>query len=1006
LIGETISHYRVLSQLGEGGMGAVYLAEDTRLGRRVALKVPHAAPAAHNLYHARFLREARSISALSHPNIATLYDYGETPDGKPYIVMELIEGQELGSIIDSGNLTLDRALQIIEDVAHALREAHRLGIVHRDIKPSNVIVNERGEVKVLDFGLAKLVGAEREAFSAPEAETLQHAMTRSDMMIGTPLYLSPEQAKGTKIDARSDLFALGALLYECVAGHPAFAGSTVVEIAAQVIHVDPPPPSKYNTALPRALDRVVLKALAKRPEDRYQSADEFVAALRDARQKISSNGQLRTQSVRRSGGATAPQHSALTTLSENLSRPRLSIFTALGVAALLVLAFWGASRWWRGGAHEPNTEARNAYERGIDFMREGAYWQASKNFERAVSADDKYALAHASLAESLTELDYLDRAKDELLKVNQLVPADRSVLPTRERLYLDAVTSTATRDFKSAVKSYAEIAAATPNEAYAYVDLGRAYEKAEDSKHAIENYVKATRLKPDYAAAYLRVGNLYTRQGEYKSAAAAYDKAESIYTDAALMEGRAEVLYRRGYMLRAMNDNAGARSQLQQALDLARTNGYETQQINALLQLSAVASAENNPDAPQYAREAVDLAQAKGRENLAALGLVDLGNTYFARADYAEAEKYLHQGLDIAERNKAQRVRAKALINLGSLCLQQNKTDEGVGYVQQALVFYQQGSYHKESQQALSLLGRVQRQKGNYAEALKSFGQQLEDAEKTSDQSLIASTHSEIGNVLLNQEDYPGALQHFAESYRIHNALGNEVLKGYSLSNQSEALCALGRFTDARALVEQASAIADKPDAKNKDLSAYLRLNEAHLALASRDFATAKSKGEQVVGLAGEQNKKMVGAAKLVIALAQVATGAAVAGEQSCRDALDAAKGLDDASLFSTALLAYAESLLAHGDAQGALTNALEAQESFARAGRRESEWRALLLAARAAARANHADAARDYATRAAAALDELQRAWGGDFDTYQARPDVQLWRKQLSELTAASRPS
>ncbi|MDT7541227.1 MAG: eukaryotic-like serine/threonine-protein kinase [Acidobacteriota bacterium] len=1004
MIGETISHYRVLSQLGEGGMGAVYLAEDTRLGRRVALKVPHAAPAAHNLYHARFLREARSISALSHPNIATLYDYGETPDGKPYIVMELIEGQELGSIIDSGNLTVDRALQIIEDVAHALSEAHRLGIVHRDIKPSNVIVNERGEVKVLDFGLAKLVGAEHEALSAPEAQTLQRAMTRSDMMIGTPLYLSPEQAKGKNIDARSDLFALGALLYECIAGRPAFAGATIVEIAAQVIHVDPPPPSKFNPSLPRSLDRVVLKALAKRPEDRYQSADEFVSALREARLKVTSNGHLLTQSVRRSAD-TAPQRSALTTFSENLSRPRLSIFTALGVAALIVLAFWGASRLWRGGGHEPTPEAKNAYERGVDFMREGAYWQASKYFGRAVSADDRYALAHASLAESLTELDYLDRAKDEMLRVNQLVP-DRSVLPTRERLYLDAVTSTVTRDFQSAVKSYAEIATGTPNEAYAYVDLGRAYEKDEDAKHAVENYLKATQLKPDYATAYLRVGNLYTRQGEYKSAAAAYDKAESIYTDTAVMEGRAEVLYRRGYMLRATSDNAGARAQLQQALDLARANGYETQQINALLQLSAVASAENSPDAPTYAREAVDLAQAKGRENLAALGLVDLGNTYFSRADYAEAEKYLRQGLDIAERNKAQRVRAKALINLGSLCLQQNKTDEGVGYVQQALVFYQQGGYHKESQQALSLLGRVQRQRGNYAEALKSFGQQLEDAEKSSDQMLIAGAHSEIGNVLLNQEDYPRALQHFAESYRIQKTLGHEVLFSYSLSNQSEALCWLGRFADARALVEQASAIADKPDAKNKDLSAYLRLNEAHLALASRDFATAKSKGEQVVTLAGEQDKKASAEAKLVVALAQVSSGSTGASVQSCRDALDAAKSLGDASLFSSALLAYAESLLAVGDAQGALTNALEAQESFARAGRHESEWRALLLAARAAARANHADAARDYAARASAALDDLQRAWGEAFDTYQARPDVQLWRKQLNDLTAASRPS
>jgi tetratricopeptide (TPR) repeat protein/predicted Ser/Thr protein kinase len=1005
LIGETISHYRILSQLGEGGMGAVYLAEDSRLGRRVALKVPHSAPAAQNFYHARFLREARSISALSHPNVATLYDYGETADGRPYIVMELVEGRELGSVIDSGGLTVERAVEIVERVAHALSAAHRLGIVHRDVKPSNVIVTERGGVKVLDFGLAKLVGAEHGALSAPEAETLQRAMTRSDVMIGTPLYLSPEQARGGEIDARSDIFALGALLYECVAGRPAFAGSTVVEIAAQVIHVEPPPPSKFNPDLPRALDRVALKALAKRPEDRYQSADEFAAALGEARQKVTSNGHLRTQGVRRSADA-APQHSALTTLSENLRRPRLSIYAAVAVAALVVIAAWGASRLWVGRAHEPNAEARNAYERGVDFMREGAYWQASKNFERAVAADDKYALAHASLAEALTELDYLDRAKDELLRANQLVP-DHSVLPARERLYLDAVTSTVTRDFQSAVGSYARIAAETPNEAYAYVDLGRACEKAEDAKRAVENYLKATQLKPDYAAAYLRAGDLYTRQGEYKSAASAYDRAEQIYTDAAQMEGRAEVLFRRGYLLRTTGDNAGARAQLNQAVELARTNGYETQQINALLQLSAVASNENDiASAQKYATDAVDLAQAKGRENLAALGLVDLGNTYLARGNYAEAEAYIKQGLGLAERNKAKRVRAKALGNLGGIYINQGKTDDGAAYVQQALAFYRQGGYHKETQQALAMLGRAQRQKGSYAEALKDFELQVEDAEKVGDQPAAAGAQENIGYVLLIQEDYPHAVEHFAESYRIQKGLGNEAFVGYSLLDQGEALIALGRFDDARKLIEEASSIADAPDGKNKVLSNYLPLMRARLALAARDFADAKAKAGEAARLAGEEDKKTGAEARLVVALAQVYSGAAAAGGQTCRDALDAAKALGDAPLFSSAQLAYAESLLAAGDAQGALTNALEAQESFARAGRRESEWRALLVAARAASRAGRADAARDYAARASDALGELQRAWGEAFNSYQARPDVQLWRKQLSELTAPSRPS
>ncbi|MDT7603585.1 MAG: eukaryotic-like serine/threonine-protein kinase [Acidobacteriota bacterium] len=1009
MIGETISHYRVLSQLGEGGMGTVYLAEDTRLGRRVAIKIPHAAPAEHNFYHARFLREARSISALTHPNIAALYDFGETPDGKPFIVMELVLGQELTDLINASSLTLARALEIIEDVAEALGEAHRNGIVHRDIKPSNVIINERGEVKVLDFGLAKLVGAEHEATGfTPEAKTLQRLQTRSDVMLGTPLYLSPEQAKGTNVDARSDLFALGALLYECVAGRAAFAGGTIVEIAAQILHVDPLPPSRFNPSVPRALDRDVLKSLAKQPHERFQTADELIAALTEVRLKVSANGNARTQNVIRSHDAdTSPQHSALTTLSDNLRRPRLSIFAAVVAIVVALAGFWGLSRLWRPGAHKPSPEAAKLQERGVDFLREGAYWQASKNLLRATEIDGKFALAHASLAEAWTELDYLDRAKDELLRVNTLVP-DRSVLDVRDRLYLDAVTSTVTRDFPAAIKSYEEIAAQTPNEAYVYVDLGRAYEKAEDTPHAIENYRKATDLKLDYATAYLRIGNLYARQQDYQSAAVAFDTAERIYNETGMMEGRAEVLYRRGYMLRAKGDNAGARQQLQDALDLAKTNGYETQQINALLQLSAVATNENDFKGAQgYASEAVELAQAKGRENLAALGLVDLGNTFLARGDHANAEKYFKQGLDFAERNKAQRVRAKALGNLGGLYIQQGRTDEGVGYVEQALAFYQQGGYRKEAQLALAMLGRAQRRKGNYAEALKAFGQQLEDAEKTGDESAAAGAQAEIGNVLLIQEDYPGALQHFTESYRIQKMLDNEVFVGYSLINQSEALCALGRFDDARALIEQASAIADKPDGKNKVLSTYLPLTLARVALASRNFAEAKSKGEQVVALAGEQDKQASTEAKLVIALAQVASGAAAAGGQTCREALDAAKSLGDASLFSSAQLAYAESLLAAGDAQGALTNALDAQESFARAGRRESEWRALLVAARAAARANRADSAREYAARAVAALNELQRAWGEEvFNTYQARPDVQLWRKQLSELTAASRPS
>jgi eukaryotic-like serine/threonine-protein kinase len=218
MIGQTISHYRILSKLGEGGMGVVYLAEDTVLGRQVAIKTLTDGGAGKQQFRMRFLREARAVSALSHANIATVHDYGETTDGLPFIVMELVKGQTLADLINESKLTLERAVEIIIDVAKALAEAHHCGIIHRDIKPSNVAINERGQVKVLDFGLAKQIDLGLLTPSDPERQTLLNTQTREGVVVGTPMYLSPEQAMGLSVDARSDLFSLGALLYECITG--------------------------------------------------------------------------------------------------------------------------------------------------------------------------------------------------------------------------------------------------------------------------------------------------------------------------------------------------------------------------------------------------------------------------------------------------------------------------------------------------------------------------------------------------------------------------------------------------------------------------------------------------------------------------------------------------------------------------------------------------------------------------------------------------------------------
>ena len=998
MIGQTISHYHILDQLGEGGMGVVYLAQDTRLGRQVALKIPTDRP--DGQHYARFLREARSVSALSHPHIATLFDYGETAEGRPFIVMELVRGRELGELLRGGELTLARALEIVEDVAEALGEAHRRGIVHRDIKPSNVIVNERGQVKVLDFGLAKLIGDEHELAVDPEAKTLLDVKTRSDVLLGTPLYLSPEQANGTPVDARSDLFALGALLYECAAGRPAFAGRTPLEIAGQVLHVDPLPPSRHNPRVPPEVDRIVMKALAKRPADRYQSAAEFVADLRAARAAISSSDHARTRRLPLRSDTL--RRSSFTTISESLRQPRVSIFAMLlGAVAVLGLL---AGAWWliRPRAHRPLPSAQRLDEVGANYLREGAYWQASKALEGAVQADDRFALAHAHLAEAWMELDYLDRAQSELLKVNALVP-DSSVLERRDGLYLDAVRYTVMRDYGRALDAYRQLVSLAPEErrAQAYVDLGRAYEKLDDVKNAVDSYLKATNLDLGYAAAYLRVGTLYGRQRDLAAALAALNKAGEIYERLGLDEGLAEVCYRRGYLYRGFGKLKDARAQLERALELAKPDRNEAQRVNILLQLSAIAYAENNAaQAEAYAREANELALAKGMGNLLALSYVDLGNTYFARGEYGEAEKYLKQGLDFPRRYNARRHQAKALINLGSLYIQRGDTDEGATYVQQALSFYQTGGYEKEKAQALSMLGRANRQRGNYAEALQAFEQQLQFAEQKNDSEQMALAHAEMGRVLAQQEKYPDALRHFETCYQLYSSSGNELRAGYSLENRGQVLAALGRHGEARALLAQAKLIAEKNSEKNRGLLANVYLDEAQIAVNEWRFADARTKGDAVIELIGAQDRKLGLAAQLIKAQAEALSGGS---RTISTDIVSEAQRLNDPGLLSVAMLIYAEVALGTGDARSALDSALDAQHRFAGAEQRASEWRAWLVVARASRQLGDVSAARDYAARAEQTFNQLQSQWGAEaFNSYQARRDVQFYRRQIAELTAA----
>jgi tetratricopeptide (TPR) repeat protein len=265
LIGQTISHYKIVEKLGEGGMGVVYKATDTTLNRDVAIKLLPPQLKSDTQARKRFIHEARAASALNHANIAVVHEIGETPEGQVFIVMACYEGQTLKDKLADGALPLDEAIKIVCQVASGLAAAHEKGILHRDVKPANILFGSDGHAKLADFGLAKLAGQTR--------------MTKTGTTVGTVAYMSPEQARGDDVDHRSDIHSLAVVLYELVTGRVPFEGDNDMAILYQVANADPAPASTYRSDLPPGIDTILTKALAKDPDDRYASADEFLKDL-------------------------------------------------------------------------------------------------------------------------------------------------------------------------------------------------------------------------------------------------------------------------------------------------------------------------------------------------------------------------------------------------------------------------------------------------------------------------------------------------------------------------------------------------------------------------------------------------------------------------------------------------------------------------------------------------------------------------------------------------------
>jgi eukaryotic-like serine/threonine-protein kinase len=307
-----LAHYRILSKIGAGGMGDVYLAEDTRLDRRIALKILPADVASAQDRLERFIREAKAAAALNHPNIAHVYDIGES-DGVRFIAMEYVAGQKLRDLLHRGRLPLLKSIELTAQVAAGLAEAHQSGFIHRDIKPENLMLPSDSSIKILDFGLAKLLEKQRNRADLSELSTVAYPGdatqlgTSAGTILGTVSYMSPEQATGEKVDQRTDIFSLGIVFYEMLSGRRPFDGNSAIDTMHAIINREPTPVAELNPRLPLEISDILEKALAKNPADRYRDASDFELDLRRFKRALESNSLI---SMRTAGKVDTAERSS------------------------------------------------------------------------------------------------------------------------------------------------------------------------------------------------------------------------------------------------------------------------------------------------------------------------------------------------------------------------------------------------------------------------------------------------------------------------------------------------------------------------------------------------------------------------------------------------------------------------------------------------------------------------------------------------------------------------
>jgi serine/threonine protein kinase len=595
MIGETVSHYRIIGKLGGGGMGVVYEAEDTRLGRHVALKfIPD------NLLNdrkslERFEREARAASQLNHPNICTIHDI-EDNNGRPFIVMEKLEGQSLKDRLRGKPLDLETLTDVALHTADALAASHAKGIIHRDIKPANIFLTDSGQVKILDFGLAKLARGQ----AGTQTDTpVEDSLTAVGVIPGTAVYMSPEQARGEPLDPRSDIFSFGVVLYEMATGKKPFSGTNVVTTLDAVLHHKPAPPCVVNPTVPKELEGIIGKAMEKDRNKRYADVGQMKADLQHLRRETES-GMVKT------GAVTAPLRIVSSTFQ---SSNKALIYVLAGVTALLVTVLAAVGVWVlkRRNAAEAAPVKQNTIavlplrnlsgDSSTDYLRFALSDEISNALTythfleiRPPSATQKYASDNEDPQKAGRELKvanvltghYVKQSDNLLVTLEALQVADNRLLwqttvsaPAGDLIKLQAELSKKVRQellpaMGAAGTSTDTSTYPTNQEAYnLYMRTTPMSHDPEPNKEAIRMLEKAVVLDPTYAPTWEVLGRRYYFDAVYSDGGeAAYQKASAAFQSAMALEPSR--ISAAGYLYQIMVEHGQLNRAYSEAADLVK----------------------------------------------------------------------------------------------------------------------------------------------------------------------------------------------------------------------------------------------------------------------------------------------------------------------------------------------------------------------------------------------------------------------------------------------------